>query len=83
MSRVCAQLGRDYEHAWAVVRVDDYFDEPLSLANAEERIHVQKVFRTPEEADDQVARLNDQGERSERVRYFSVLTRLWKPPATD
>jgi hypothetical protein len=58
---------------FAIVRVDDFFDEPLTASNIEDRITIKKVVAT-KEADAEVARLN--GIAQERVRYFAQHTRL-------
>lgn len=80
MTRVGAEPGgyagavalTDPEPAFAVIRFDDFFDEPLSAANVEDRVTLQKVWPTQEKALAEAERLN--GMAAERgqsgVRYF-------------
>lgn len=76
------QLGRDYDHGYAVVRIDDYQDDDrISLANAPNRVMVTKVVESIEEADAEVARLSEIADRKgqrETTTYFWQTTRLMK-----
>jgi hypothetical protein len=64
---------------FAIVRIDDFPDLPLTAANAEHRITIKEVVGTKEQADAEVARLNALVEEQGRtgVRYFAQYTRLF------
>jgi hypothetical protein len=75
---------RDTDEGFAVLRLDDFFEDPLSSINVEDRITIQRVWPTRDEADSEAARLNtlvrEQGQR--RIRYFVQYARVIAKPAS-
>ncbi len=77
------QLGRDYTHAFAIVRIDDWAEhEPRPAALTPERVTVVKVLASMEDAEAEVQRLNrlaDENGRRDQTAYFWQTTRLYPP----
>lgn len=68
----------DQRPAFAVIRFDDFSSEPLSSSNVEDRVTVQRVWATEQQAESEAARLNalvqERGQTG--VRYFMQYTRM-------
>ena len=69
-SRTEADLRRQY--GYAIVRIDEFLGDDIPI---ERRITVKKVVNDPDEADQEVERLN-RLQAGKKVRYFSQITRL-------
>ena len=68
--RTEADLRRQY--GYAIVRIDEFLGDHIPI---ERRITVKKVVNDPDEADQEVERLN-RLQAGKKVRYFSQITRL-------
>jgi hypothetical protein len=84
---VAKQLGRDYVHGFAIVRIDDWGEhERRPPALTRDRVTVVKVLASEDAAEAEVERLNrlaDEAGRSDTTAYFWQTTRIFAAADSD
>ncbi len=77
------KLSVEYDHAFAIVRVDGYYrDIKDMMEKPEVLITVKRIVWSKEQAESEVARLNRLNAEKDSI-YFSTITRVDKRAAQD